>query len=123
MAAKLPTNLIDSPRRRVSDLKAGETGYAAYYVMTVTSTGDCYLDPDGVLMKTSGYHAILIERRSDGYHVKIIAKGTSWRPGRHDISSAISVASVTEEYDPDLDWEGKMSRLDARRDDTQGRQV
>jgi hypothetical protein len=111
-AAKLPANLIEPPRRTVSDLKVGETAYALYHAMIVTVALDCYLKPDGTLTNSKGDNRILIERRADGYHVTIIAKDSSWCTTQTTVSSAIAVASIREEYDPDLEWAAKMKRLD-----------
>jgi hypothetical protein len=112
MAAKLPESLVEAPRRTIADLAVGEKSYALHHAMKVTTSGDCYLAPTGVLVKTRGDNRIVVERRSDGYHVTVIAKGTAWIPGDHVLPDAIPVASTTEEYDPDLDAEAKLGRLE-----------
>lgn len=94
----------------VSELKVGETAHALYHAMMVTETGDCYLDPVGTIARAIGPHTITVERRMDGYHVTVTSKGTSWRPTRASVSSAISVISISEEYNPELDTETKMAR-------------
>jgi len=112
MAVKLPEKLVEPPRRTIADLAVGETSYALDHAMKVTTNGECYLTPTGVLVKSRGDNRIVIERRSDGYHVTVIAKGTAWTPGDHVLPDGIPVASIREEYDPDLDTEAKLGRLE-----------
>ena len=52
-----------------------------------------------------------MERRTDGYHVTVIAKGSYWAPSPVNMSTAIPVASIREEYDPSLDWGAKWEKL------------
>lgn len=108
MSVKLPQHLIEP---RLSEMKAGESYYFWYPSLSVTTTGDCYLDPDASVSDTATYSMIRVERREDGYHVVVISKSTRWSHTKCSMSQAIPVASVREEYDPDLDIDARIEDL------------
>jgi len=102
MAAKLPANLTEPKQRELSDLAVGETAYVLISGMCVSKAGECYLDAKATVFKPT-YGSIRVDRREDGYHVTVIAKGTQWslRPGL--FTTTIPVMSVSEDYDPELE--------------------
>jgi hypothetical protein len=110
MAAKLPDNLIEPPPRRLSELQVGETAYVSARHMGVTEGGECFLDTQAEITERN-FGTIKVDRREDGYHVTVIAKGTKWR--RHILTKErpVPVASIREEYDPKLDEEAHRERL------------
>jgi hypothetical protein len=100
MAAKLPSSLIEPKQRGLSDLAVGETAYVLSSNVRVNESGECFLNPEATSVKRH-YGAIQVDRREDGYHVSVIAKGMQWKPGPIS-DKLIPVVSVTEDYDPQL---------------------
>jgi Mlc titration factor MtfA (ptsG expression regulator) len=100
MPVNLPEHLFKTKPRKLSDLQLGESAHTWADNMTVTSAGECFLNPYALVNKR-GFLTIQVDRRGDGFHVVIIAVGTQWERGRANMSG-IPVMSVREEYDPDL---------------------
>jgi hypothetical protein len=71
MSVKIPKHLIEPRPRKLSKMKVGETCYFWYATLSVTATGECYLDPDASISDTGTYSSIRVERRADGYHVVV----------------------------------------------------
>ena len=109
MSARLPEHLRESAPRRVSDLNVGEQGFVTWTAMTVDGNGECFLDGGAELRKKCSA-TIGIKRTEGGYHVIVVAKGTQWRLSELTQRHSIPVATITEEYDPDLDGLGKLHR-------------
>jgi hypothetical protein len=101
-AAKLPARLMNPPRRELKDLDEGETGYISRSSMAVTPDADCYLDPTAGLEKRE-CGMIRVDRREDGYHVTVISRGQKWNAYPIHEEKGVPVASVTEDYDPEMD--------------------
>jgi predicted transcriptional regulator len=110
MAAKIPDNLIDPQPRRLSELQIGETAYIWTLNMRVTDAGECFLDTQAEIT-TRGPGAIRVDRRVDGFHVVVIARGTKWRTLVFAKEKLVPVASIREEYDEQLDVETQLEEL------------
>jgi hypothetical protein len=115
MAAKLPHGLIQPPDRRLEDMRPGETSYVAWMDLEVGESGELYLRPKATLTRRYS-RTVQVERRVDGFHVVLIAKGIRWQITTFIKEDAIPVASVRERYDPELDQEALDADLNAMLD-------
>ena len=70
MSAILPERYWEKPRRRLSELEAGETAHTNFLGLRVSLRGECFLNPEEELME-DGPLTIRVERREDGFHVAI----------------------------------------------------
>jgi hypothetical protein len=93
-------------------MRVGETSYIASMHLEVAENGEPYLRPNTTLTKR-WRRAVQVEYREDGFHVVLIAKGIRWQTTKLIEDDAIPVASVREQYDPELDQEANDAALDA----------
>jgi hypothetical protein len=80
--------------------------------LEVAEGGELYLRPNTILTKRWS-RAVQVERREDGFHVVLIAKGITWQTTKLIEKDAIPVASVREQYDPEFDPEVNDAALNA----------
>jgi len=100
--AKLPDTLREPKPKLLNDLKAGEEGYVHWQHMAVTENGDCFLLPNSPVENTKSIFRLKVKRQEDGYHVVVMARQMTWKPKGDAEKDWIPVASITEDYDPDL---------------------
>ena len=111
MAAKLPEHLFKPVDRKLSDLDVGKSAYSFDWAMTVTESGECYLDLNAPMSMTASYSSIRVERHEDGYHVVIVSKDTKWRKKNGGArEKMVPIQSVRD--DPDVDFGQKIQQIE-----------
>jgi hypothetical protein len=113
MAAKLPAELMTPMPRRLRDVQIGETVYVYGHDMQVDKEGHCYLSPSSQLV-ARGPFAIEVVQRSDGFHVTVISKETTWMPGTGAFSDWFPVATIAQSLDPEFDLDRWHEEMEAR---------
>jgi hypothetical protein len=112
MPAKLPDGVIQPPDRKLNDMQIAETSYISSMFLEVAEGGELYVRPNTILTKRWS-RAVQVDRLEDGFHVVLIAKGIRWQTTKLIERDAIPVASVREQYDPELDQEAQDAALKA----------
>src|SRR5580692_242067 len=101
--AKLPASLIKHADPLLRDLPVGSTGFVSVAAMEVDSELNCFLRP-GIRYQTHKdiLNPVLVTRQADGYHVVLLAHW-QWEPEPFNPEGWLSVVTLTERYDPELD--------------------
>lgn len=100
---KLPDTLIKAANPELRNVEVGTTVFIEPAAMRVTAELDCFLLPTiRVHEEKSTIHTLQVRRAIDGFHVTILGhdKWSSTTPKA--VRGWIPVASVREEYNPDL---------------------
>jgi hypothetical protein len=103
--AKIPDTLLKPPDPQLRQVRKGDTVFADPAAMVVTSELDCYLLPTTrVSREKSVTNTLQVTRARDGFHVTVLGK-EKWSPrnASSSFNDWISVASVREEYDPEIE--------------------
>ena len=93
-------------------MQIAETLYISSMFLEVAEGGELYVRPNTILTKRWS-RAVQVDRLEDGFHVVLIAKGIRWQTTKLIERDAIPVASVREQYDPELDQEAQDAALKA----------
>jgi hypothetical protein len=102
--AKIPDTLLKPARPELRQIGIGDTVFVYPAAMVVTSELDCYLLPTTrVHWEKSVTDTLRVTRALDGFHVTVLGK-EKWSPrgASESFKDWILVASVRQEYDPEI---------------------
>ena len=69
--ATIPVEMITPERRRIRDLRPGESAYTVFTALKANSRGQCFLQGDDWLERDDGFERIRVSRDEKGYHVLV----------------------------------------------------
>jgi hypothetical protein len=70
-SATLPVQMIEPERRRIRDLRRGESGYVIFTALRANDRGECFLDTSDWLRKGDGFETLQVRRDEKGFHVVV----------------------------------------------------
>ncbi len=100
------------PKPELRNIKTGDIVFVEPTAMRVTNEMDCYLNPAAAFqVEKSILHTLRVKRAQDSFHVAVLAH-VKWTPdtSREEVTNWLPVASIREDYDRDVDFEGKSKK-------------
>ena len=70
-SATLPAQMIEPARRRIRDLRRGESGYVIFTSLRANDRGECFLDTSEWLRKDDSFQTLQLRRDEKGFHVVV----------------------------------------------------
>jgi len=110
--AKLPPSLITKQTLELQSIAVGDTVFVQPSAMRVTSEMDMYLNPTvDCKGEKSILHVLKVTRRLDGFYLTLLGHWT-WTPETpiDNVKNWLPVASVVEDYDPEVDIKTRHNR-------------
>ena len=112
MPARLPENMIRKAKPELRDLPIGETVFVEATAMRVVEDLSCFLLPTIPFhSEKSIFNLLSVRRDAVGFHVAVLGRCTWDTDSALDVvKDWIPVASIVEDYDPEVDFEARGKR-------------
>jgi hypothetical protein len=93
---------IRPPDRFLPDLQIDETGYVEFTRFSVDENGSTYIDRGARLQPERNYFTVVVIRRTDGLHARLISKWTKFTSGKitnyEDLVPIIDITDGPNEF-------------------------
>jgi hypothetical protein len=84
VSATIPVEMITPERRRIRDLRPGETAYTVFTALKANSRGQCFLQGNDWVERVDSFEKIQVSRDEKGFHVLVPADVQVMRLRRPD---------------------------------------
>jgi hypothetical protein len=99
----MPAGRIKLPDRFLPDLQIDETGYVEFSQFSVDENGLTYIDKGARLQRERNYFTVVVIRRTDGLHARLISKWTTFKSAKirnyEDLIPIIDITDGPNEFD------------------------
>jgi len=99
----MPAGRIKLPDRFLPDLQIDETGYVEFSQFSVDENGLTYIDKGARLQRDRNYFTVVVIRRTDGLHARLISKWTTFKSAKirnyEDLIPIIDITDGPNEFD------------------------
>ena len=99
----MPAGRIKLPDRFVPDLQIDETGHVEFTHFRVGENGSTYVDKGARLQRERHYFTVVVIRRTDGLHARLISKWTTFKSAKitnyEDLIPIIDITDGPNEFE------------------------
>jgi hypothetical protein len=99
----MPAGRVRLPDRFLPDLQIDEAGHVEFCHFRVDENGSTYIDKGARLQRERNYLTVVVTRRTDGLHARLISKWTTFKSGKitnyEDLIPIIDITDGPNEFE------------------------